>query len=177
MDHARLVRGLQRQGDLPCDGQHLVQGDRSLFEAFGEGRALDQLQDQRARAAGLLEAVDLGDVGVVQRGEDPGLSLEARQPVRVGGERLGQHLQRDVAVELRVAGAVHLAHAAGPERAGDVIGADPCSGRQGHDLQPSSVSRRGGGRSGNGARRGHSSMNLTVSPMALAMSVCRAHAA
>ena len=86
-----------------------------LDETVGQGRALDQLQDQRARAAGLLEAVNLGDVRVVQRGEDAGLALEARQPVRVGGERLGQHLQRDVATELRVASAVDLAHAAGAE--------------------------------------------------------------
>ena len=58
------------------------------------------------QTAGLLDAVDLGDVRVVQRGEDAGLPLEARQPVRVGGERRGQHLQRHVAVEPRVAGAV-----------------------------------------------------------------------
>ena len=110
----------------------LVQRDRPLLEAIGQGRPVDQLQDQRARAAGFLQAVDLSDVRVVQRGEDAGLPFEAGQPIRVGGERRGQHLQCDVAVEPRVAGPVHLAHAAGPERAGDVVGADPCPGRQRH---------------------------------------------
>ena len=67
----------------------------------------------RARdAAAVLEAVDLRDVRMIQRGERLRFALEARQAVGVGRERLGQDLDRDVAIELRVARAIDLAHAA-----------------------------------------------------------------
>ncbi len=58
---------------------------------------------------------------MVQRRGGAGLLLEAPQPVGIGGERRRQHLDRDVAPEPRVAGAVDLAHAASAERADDFI--------------------------------------------------------
>ena len=60
----------------------------------------------------LLDAVDGGDVGMIQRGEDLGFALEARQPIGVVRERFGQDLDRDVAIQLRVARAIDLAHPA-----------------------------------------------------------------
>ena len=52
---------------------------------------------------------------MIERGEHLRLALEAREAIGIGGERLGQDLDRDVAPELRVARAVDLAHPAGPE--------------------------------------------------------------
>ena len=74
---------------------------------------LDQFHHQRPDAAVFFEAVDVGDVRVVQRRERLGFAGEPGQPFGVAGEAVGQHLQRDVAVELRVARPVDLAHAAG----------------------------------------------------------------
>ena len=54
-------------------------------------------------------------------GEDVRLSREARQPVGVGGEQLGEDLQRHVATELCIAGTIDLAHAARAERSGDLV--------------------------------------------------------
>ena len=47
----------------------------------------------------VVDAVDRGDVGVVQRGQQLGLALEAGQPLGVVGERVGQDLDRHLAVE------------------------------------------------------------------------------
>ena len=47
-------------------------------------------------------------------------------------EVLGQHLDRDVAAEAGVAGAVHLAHAAGAERTTDLVGAETGAGGEWH---------------------------------------------
>jgi hypothetical protein len=47
---------------------------------------------------------------VVQRGESSGLTLEARDPISIVGERLGQCLDGDVAIQFRVAGAKDLPH-------------------------------------------------------------------
>ncbi len=99
-------------GDLPCDRQGLGERNRSLLDAIGKRRAVDQLHDERMRRAAVFEAVDLGDVRMIERGEDLRFAMKAREPIRVAGERIRQDLQRDVATELGVAGAIHLAHSA-----------------------------------------------------------------
>jgi hypothetical protein len=55
-------------------------------------------------------------------------SLEAGHALGVGGKGGGQQLDRDVAIERRVAGAIDLAHAACPERAEDLVDAESASG-------------------------------------------------
>ena len=60
----------------------------------------------------MREAVDLRDVRVIERGERLRLAVEARQTVGIERELGGQDLQGDVAPELGIAGAVHLAHSA-----------------------------------------------------------------
>jgi hypothetical protein len=72
--------------------------------------ALDHLHGQEVRGVGLLEAVDGGDVGVVERRQHPRFALEGRQPFGVGGDVLRQHLDRNVAPELGVARAIHHTH-------------------------------------------------------------------
>ena len=49
-----------------------------------------------------------------------GFTFEACQAIGVAREGLGQDLDRDVAAERGVAGAIHLAHAPRPETAGDL---------------------------------------------------------
>ena len=71
-----------------------------------------QLHDERVDAVRLLEAVDDRDVRMVERGQDAGFALEPCETVRIGGERLRQDLDRDVAIELRVTRPVDLPHAA-----------------------------------------------------------------
>jgi hypothetical protein len=39
-------------------------------------------------------------------------AMKVREPVGMGGERIRQDLQRDVATEFGVAGAIHLTHSA-----------------------------------------------------------------
>ena len=100
MDDPLLVRGVERVGDLARDAERL--GDRAApasassasrrLQSILERLALDQLEHQRAHLALLLEAVDLRDVGMVQRGENPRFALEAGEPLGVGGEAAGRTL-------------------------------------------------------------------------------------
>ena len=62
MDHPGFVRSLQRLGDLLRDGQRLIHGDRPLGDPVSEGGAFDQLQHERPRPLGFLDAVDGGDI-------------------------------------------------------------------------------------------------------------------
>ena len=64
---------------------------------------------------------------MVQRGEHLGFALEARQAFGIERELLRQNLDRDVAIQLRVARAIHLAHAARADLGDDFIRArDEC---------------------------------------------------
>jgi hypothetical protein len=61
-------------------------------------------------------------------------AFEARQTVRIRREQLRQHLDRDVAIELRIARAIDLAHAPCTNGGDDFVGAEACSQRQAHWL-------------------------------------------
>ena len=86
--------------------------------------ALDQFHHERVHAAAIFEAVDLRDVGMVQRGERLRLALEPGEPLGILRERVGQDLDRHVATERRVARAIDLAHAAGAEGGEDFVRAE-----------------------------------------------------
>ena len=62
------------------------------------------------------------------------LPLEAGERVGVGGEALREDLDRDVAVEPRVARPVDLPHPARAERRQDLVGSEARAGRKRHSL-------------------------------------------
>ena len=53
---------------------------------------------------------------MIQRRQHVRFALEAGQTFGIARERVGQDLERDVALQLGVARAIHLAHPARPER-------------------------------------------------------------
>lgn len=75
----------------------------------------------RGRPAGPLEAVNGGDVRMVERRENFGFALKPGEPVRVCGHRLGQHLDRHRPLQVGVRGAIDLTHSARTNVGSDVI--------------------------------------------------------
>ena len=73
---------------------------------------------QREAAAGIDAVMDR------TRGEHLRFAREAGDAIDVEHEGGGQHLECDVAVQLRVLRAIHLAHSAGAQRADDFVGAN-----------------------------------------------------
>ena len=61
---------------------------------------------------------------MIQQREDVRLAFKSSDAVRIAGDGIGQGLDRNVPFETRVAGAIHVAHAAGPERRQDAIRPD-----------------------------------------------------
>jgi hypothetical protein len=51
----------------------------------------------------------------------PRLRVETAPPLAIAGDVGGQHLERDVALQFRIRGAIHLAHAARAKRAHDLV--------------------------------------------------------
>ena len=76
----------------------------------------------------LLESMDGGDVGMIQRGEQLRFAAKPCHRIVVVKRGIRQDLQGDVAVEPRVARAIHLAHAA--RRAAATISNAPNLDRQ-----------------------------------------------
>ena len=76
------------------------------------------------------------DVRVVQRRERLGFALESGQPFEIAPERVRQNFDRDVTVELGIARAIHLTHAAGAERRDNLERAEAHAGGQRHESRP-----------------------------------------
>src|SRR5688572_4852040 len=132
VDDALLVGGPERLGDLPGIRQRVVHGNRALSDAVGEGRSLYQLHHQRMAALSPLEAVDVSDVRVIQRGEHLRFALKSREALRVRCDRLGKHFQRIVAFERRVMRSPDLAHPALADEDGNLIWAYAAARANGH---------------------------------------------
>ena len=132
MDDPLVVSGGERLGNLSGDGEGFRNRDRTARDAFGERRPVDELHDEGLGAVGLFEAVNQRDVGMVERGKHARLAPEPRQAIRIRLERGSQRLDRDVAPQIRVAGAIDLAHAAGPDGRHDLIRTKARTGGQSH---------------------------------------------
>ena len=121
VNDALFVRGLERLGDLLRDRQRFVNRDRATRDPLRQVLPGHELHSEGLHVARLFEAEDLRDVWVIQRSERLGFTLEAGHTVRVGRERLGQDLDRDGAIEARIAGFVDFAHAARADGGQDFV--------------------------------------------------------
>ena len=117
VDDAAVVRGLDGAGGLGGEARGLARGqDPLLAQDRGEVLALDELHDD-VRARRVVAEVEHGDdVRVVERRGGLCLVAEAGEEVGVLAVLGPQELDRDVALELGVAGAVDRGHAALPEQ-------------------------------------------------------------
>ena len=134
MHDAAFVRGIERVGDLPGNGQCVADRQRpadggEAADHLGQRLTIDELEDKRVYAVMLLQPVDGGDVAMIERGKRPGFALESRQPVGIGSKRGWQDLQGHVSAKLEVVRAVDLAHPADAEERRDLIRAEVSASR------------------------------------------------
>ena len=123
---ARPARDLDRDVDRLADRQ------RRRSRPVAQRLALEQLRDEVRRAVVRADVVERDDVGVGERRDGARLLLEAAQAVRVRRQVAGQDLDRDVAPEARVAGAVDLSHAARTEGRDDLVRTETHAGTECH---------------------------------------------
>ena len=108
---------LQRAADLLDDRDHLLERQGSLLvDDLRQGAPLHELHGIPQERAGGAHPVDGHDVGVVERGGDLGLALEAPHGVRGVDELQGQDLERHVAAQLRLVGVIDEGHAAAAQQ-------------------------------------------------------------
>ncbi len=131
MDDAVFVCRVERVRDLRCDRQGLFESDGSLGEPMRKILALDELHDQCGDRAGLFQPVDVGDVRVIERGKRLCFARKSRQTFGIGCKLLGQDLQRDIAIELRVVGPKHLPHSTCANLSDDFVDAEASASGEG----------------------------------------------
>ena len=113
VDDAADVRGLEGLRGLCRHAGGLARGERSVAaEDRRQVLALDDLHDQVRPGFALAEVEHGHDVGVVERCGSACLVAESGEEVGVLAELRSQQLDRHVAIELRIAGAVDGGHPA-----------------------------------------------------------------
>ena len=132
MDDPLLMRGFEGLRNLPGDDERLIDWNRSACDQLVEALAVDEFKLEELRAVGFFETVDLCDVRMVERGEDLSFAAETGDALGIVRERGRQDLQRHVTSELRVLGAVDLAHAAAAYERDDFVGAEASARSESH---------------------------------------------
>ena len=132
MDDAFLVG--RRQALRHLDGQlrGLAGRERSLFQPGAQGFAFEQLHHDIGRVALRREVVDAKNVRMIQRRHGLGFALESGQGLGVFRQMFRQHFHGDKAVEPRVLGLPHLAHAPRAQGRKDLVRAEANARGEGH---------------------------------------------
>ena len=94
------------------EGLVAIQRPAAAVQPVRQRATLDVLHDDVRSVVVLADVEDLDDVRVIQPSSQPSLAREALPHLVVTGEVVGQELDRDLAVELQVAGAIDGGHAA-----------------------------------------------------------------
>ena len=133
MDDPLLVGGLESLADLTRDRQCFIQWNQTTGDPIRQRVALDQFEDERVSLTAVLEPINRPNVRVVERGQHLRLALETGDAIRITCEGFRQDLQRDLAIQLGIARAIHLAHAARSEGGTNFVRAEASAGEQRHE--------------------------------------------
>ena len=130
MDDAARVRRGQTLGDRRANVHRIAPRHWPLRQPRPKRVPLEQLHDGDGHVVDDRELVNRQDAGVRERGDGPRLGLEAPPHLGIGGDVRRHDLDGDVAIEPRVARAIHLAHAAGPDGFDDLVLGEARAGRE-----------------------------------------------
>jgi len=109
---AFVMGELERLTNLRHQHHGLLRGEPARLHRLAQVHAVNELHQQKEEPARLAEVIDRDDIRVVEPGQNPGLAVEAFGECGIGGQRLRQELERNQAVEPRLAGLEDDAHAA-----------------------------------------------------------------
>ena len=85
------------------------------------------------------DVVDRDDAGMIQRRREARLSIESSLGIRLAEVLRRDELDRHLASESKVAGAIDVAHPTAPERSNELVHADCDTWLESHALAPRSI--------------------------------------
>ena len=121
MHDARGMRLRETVGDLVGDVGEPSRRQPAVGQQVAQGLAFHPFHGDERHAGLMADVMDGQDVGMVQGGSRLGFPLEATQAISIVGETGWEDFDRDPAIEAGIECAVHLTHAACPERTEDLI--------------------------------------------------------
>jgi hypothetical protein len=124
MDNPLVMSRRQPVGDRRREIDGLEERQGTLRQAGSKRVAGQQLGDDVGSAAIVADVIERQDVGMRERRDRLGFSLEPIERGAVGCESRRQDLDRHLAIEPRIAGAIHLAHPAFANLGDDFVGSD-----------------------------------------------------
>src|SRR5262245_36375395 len=121
MNDSFLMGSFECLGDLPGNGQCLIEGNPLTRNPCGEAFTIHQFEHEELDTVDFVQAIDRGDVRMVQRGEELRFATKAPESLWIAGEGLGQDLHRDIASELGITSTVDFTHPAAAKRGDDPV--------------------------------------------------------
>ena len=122
MNNALVVRRRETHRGLVDDLRGLLGLEFAFaFEHRAERFAVDEFHDEIRLAVVVADEIDLDDVRIVERGHAACFAQETLLHALIVRERIGKHLDRDVAIERRFVAFVDHAHATAAELGDDVV--------------------------------------------------------
>jgi hypothetical protein len=111
MDDSFLMCGLKRFRDLLREPEGFVYRNCPTLQPVGQRIALDEFKNEKTRGSGLLQPVDGGNIGMIQRCEHTRFAFESRQSFHIPFEFGRQNLYRHFTAELAVVRPINFTHA------------------------------------------------------------------
>ena len=133
VDDSLLVRRGHSARHLRRDLERFAHRNRALLHALAQRLAFEQLHHQERAAVVRADVVNRQNVRVIERADRARFLLESPQMVGVGRKRRRQNFYGHVALQARVARAIHFAHPARANRRNDLVRPQFCSRRKRHN--------------------------------------------
>ena len=127
------VRFVERVGELASKFENLFEGERTFFEALRKRLAFEALHDEIVGAILMANVIEHTDVRMIEAGDGFGFPFEALLVNGIIRNLRGKNLDRDGAVEARIARAKDFAHAARTQRGDNFIRTELVSCGEAHD--------------------------------------------
>ncbi len=112
VDNSLGVRGFQSVGYLEANPNDLIRRHGFALHHHAQRLPFQQFHAYIMSALVLPNFVDGANIGMIQSRSGARFALEALMVGRIAGKIFGQQLQRDLAAQFRVPGAVHHTHPA-----------------------------------------------------------------
>ena len=141
-----FVRGFERLADAVRDIEGLIEGIGPRWMRSAKRLAFDEFEHEKTGPFRLLKIVDRRNVRMIQRRQNFGLALKPAHSRGIMRKLLWQDLDRDLAFQLRVPGAIHLSHAALAEQTSDLMRTELRTDGQRHDFEADYKSKKVSGR-------------------------------
>ena len=132
MRDAGMMRGVERIEDLDADPKRRVERQRPSLQTRGECFAVEIRHHEIRRSLVRADVVQGTDVRMVDSRDDARFAVEALAYAGIDGQRRGQNLDGDGAIQAGVGRLVDLPHPAGANQRHDLVGAETRTRIEGH---------------------------------------------